>query len=137
MGVATRLPKLTTIGYAAFEFCTNLTKIELPHSLTTIEGYAFNKCNQLNTVIIDYNTISNKIVNTAFDWTKINKVIINCQNPTNIDTEYVNKLFTWNNGSGTIPKITYNNCKYPITTKALTTKAPTTPKPIDPCSVKM
>ena len=38
---------VTSIGYAAFENCTNITRVILPDSVTTVNGYAFKGCSNL------------------------------------------------------------------------------------------
>ena len=34
----------TIIGYSAFEYCTSLTSIALPNSITSIKDWAFHEC---------------------------------------------------------------------------------------------
>ena len=43
---------VTSIGYAAFYYCSSLTYIFLPDSLTTIDGSAFNMCSSLKAINI-------------------------------------------------------------------------------------
>ena len=51
-GVITFDGELTTIGYAAFEYCTSLTSVTIPDSVTTIGRYAFFSCHGLTSVTI-------------------------------------------------------------------------------------
>ena len=44
--------RLTRIGYKAFERCTNLTSIEIPNSVTSIETSAFSDCSNLKSITI-------------------------------------------------------------------------------------
>ena len=41
---------VTTIGHAAFYFCTGLTSVRIPDSVTTIGEWAFYWCTNLTTV---------------------------------------------------------------------------------------
>ena len=43
---------LTSIGYAAFQYCGKLSSVAFPQSLETIEDQAFNVCTSLTTVTI-------------------------------------------------------------------------------------
>ena len=43
---------VTTIGFAAFAFCTNLTSISIPSSVTSIGGSAFGDCTGLTSVTL-------------------------------------------------------------------------------------
>ena len=44
--------KLKSIGYEAFKGCCNLTKLELPSSVTFISDWAFQDCSALNTLVL-------------------------------------------------------------------------------------
>lgn len=41
---------VTSIGYAAFEYCTGLTSVDIPNSMTTIGNRAFHDCTGLTSV---------------------------------------------------------------------------------------
>lgn len=43
---------LKSIGYEAFKECCNLTKLELPSSVTFISDWAFQDCSALNTLVL-------------------------------------------------------------------------------------
>lgn len=49
---------LTSIGWHAFEYCTGLTSVTFPESLTTIGGYAFRGCTSLRNLEFHCNSIS-------------------------------------------------------------------------------
>lgn len=42
----------TEIGYAAFQRCSKLTSVEIPNSVTIIDGHAFQSCSSLTSVEI-------------------------------------------------------------------------------------
>ena len=46
---------VTTIGYSAFEDCSNLTSITIPNSVTTIGDSAFSGCSSLTSITIPDN----------------------------------------------------------------------------------
>lgn len=58
------LQGITSIGREAFDYCTELTSIELPDSITTIRDYAFSSCSSLKTITIPKNVVS--LGNDAF-----------------------------------------------------------------------
>lgn len=67
---------LSTIPQKAFESCTNLWKIKLPESITSIESDAFYKCSSLSNIKIPTNVIS--IGHGAFEQcNKLQKVTFN------------------------------------------------------------
>ena len=51
---------VTSIGSRAFADCTDFTSIEIPNSVTWIEGDAFNGCSNLTRVTLDSNAIVSK-----------------------------------------------------------------------------
>ena len=57
--------QLSLIGNSAFQGCTSLTKIELPMSLNSIGYGVFNNSTNLNTIIIDADSIPEYIGNDA------------------------------------------------------------------------
>lgn len=68
-----------TIGYAAFNACTNLTKITLPDTLETIKGYAFNSCHNITEITIpsSVTTLEKNIFNDCNKLIKITIPFIN------------------------------------------------------------
>ena len=62
-----------TIGFRAFQKCTNLTNVTIPDGVTTIGDYAFSACTNLTNVIIPNSVIT--IGSSVFDW---------CTNLTNV-----------------------------------------------------
>ncbi|MCQ2310826.1 MAG: leucine-rich repeat domain-containing protein [Paludibacteraceae bacterium] len=51
-GTITCSGEITTIGYEAFYYCTNLTSITIPNSVTTIGNEAFYRCYGLTSITI-------------------------------------------------------------------------------------
>ena len=56
----------TIIGYSAFEYCTSLTSIALPNSITSIKDWAFHECTSLTSVSIGNSVTS--IGGGVFAW---------------------------------------------------------------------
>src|SRR5262249_31995340 len=56
---------VNSIGYAAFSYCTGLTNVTIPNSVTGIEGLAFYYCTSLTSVAIGSSV--NSIGNFAFE----------------------------------------------------------------------
>ncbi len=56
---------VTSIGYGAFKYCTNLTSVVIPDSVTSIGDSAFSHCESLTSVIIPDSVTS--IGNSAFE----------------------------------------------------------------------
>jgi hypothetical protein len=52
---------VTSIGAAAFTYCTSLTSITIPNSVTSIEDYAFRGCSSLTSV-----TIGNSVTSIGY-----------------------------------------------------------------------
>ena len=92
---------VTTIGEAAFRYCSHLTSVNIPNSVTTIGGWAFSGCSSLTSVTIP-NSVTT-IGSEAFsDCTNLQKVNIgnsvktigeyafnNCTSVTQISSEAV------------------------------------------------
>lgn len=48
---STSIPNsVTSIGWSAFSFCSNITSITIPESVTNIESYAFDGCTELTSI---------------------------------------------------------------------------------------
>ena len=62
------------VGRKAFEKCTELESIEIPSSVQVIEEYAFDECENLNTII--FNEGLKEIGNAAFSDTAISSLIL-------------------------------------------------------------
>ena len=67
---------VTSIGEDAFRDCSNLTRIEIPSSVTSIEVYAFGNCSALETVTFGANSQLENIGSSAFS---------DCSNLTSIE----------------------------------------------------
>src|SRR5208282_2345888 len=65
---------VTSIGRAAFWFCTSLTDVTIPNSVTSIGDYAFYNCTSLASVIIGTNVTS--IGSYAFIYCNLASLII-------------------------------------------------------------
>ena len=71
---------VTSIGYAAFAYCSGLTSVEIPNSVTSIGGAAFYGCSGLTSVVIPNSVTS--IGNQAFTYCSSLKTVINLSNLT-------------------------------------------------------
>ena len=73
-GVITFDDSVTTIGYAAFEYCTSLTSVTIPDSVTTIGEWAFYNCSSLTSVNIpdSVTTIGNYAFFSCGSLTSVN-----------------------------------------------------------------
>ena len=49
---------ITTIQQKAFEYCHNLTTINIPNNITSIQAYAFSHCKNLTSIIIPSSVIT-------------------------------------------------------------------------------
>ena len=88
---------ITSIGYAAFYYCTSLTSITIPNSVKNIYAFSFSNCSSLknieipNSVMsISYNTFDscNSLINVVVGdnvWSIENEAFINCSNLKNIE----------------------------------------------------
>ena len=56
VNVAGKSLPVTSIGYAAFRYCSYLTSVSIPENVTSIDMYAFDGCNQLMEVISQIKT---------------------------------------------------------------------------------
>ena len=72
---------VTSVGYSAFSYCTNLNSITIPHSVTNISDYAFFYCNKLISI-----TIPNSVTNIG------DSAFYHCINLTSIIFEENNKM---------------------------------------------
>ena len=61
--------RVKSIGYGAFRYCSSLTSVTIPNSVTSIGDYAFHGCSSLTSVTIPNSVTS--IGNYAFDGTGI------------------------------------------------------------------
>ena len=57
---------LTELPYEAFNYCSNLTNITIPDSVTTIDSYAFQDCSSLTSVTIPDSVTT--IGDSTFSW---------------------------------------------------------------------
>ena len=64
----------TSIAYGAFQHCLNLTSMEIPNSVTSIDSYAFNICKSLTSINIPdgVTSISNSTFGNCQSLTSIN-----------------------------------------------------------------
>ena len=104
---------ITSIGYSAFDGCSNLTSITLPDNIKAIADYTFSGCVNLTSITIPNNVA--KIGNYAFagcsalttitipdSVTRINPgIFFNCINLTSVDIS---------NNIKSISKKTFENC---------------------------
>ena len=65
---------VTTINANAFTN-SGLTSIEIPATVTKIEGYAFSSCKNLETVIYPYGGVET-VANNIFSESKLTEIVI-------------------------------------------------------------
>ena len=70
---------VTTIGYGAFYYCSGLTSVTIPNSVTTIGEYAFSHCSGLTSVTIG-NSVK-KIGDNAFYNCSVRTITCYAVNP--------------------------------------------------------
>ena len=119
---------VTTIGYEAFNGCSNLTSIVIPDSVTSIGGSAFEDCTSLTSVaipdsvtLIEYRAFygCTGLISVTFgensELTKIgDRAFYSCGNLTTITipdsvTNIGDSAFS---GCGNMTYVTYDNAKY-------------------------
>ena len=67
--------RVTSIGNSAFNFCTDLTSVTIPNSVTKIDYYAFESCRSLTSIIIPSSVTS--ILERAFaDCSALTSIIV-------------------------------------------------------------
>jgi hypothetical protein len=71
---------VTSIGYAAFEYCPGLTSVVIPNSVTSIGNYTFGSCSSLTSITIPNSVTS--IGNNTFEYcTGLTSIIVDENNP--------------------------------------------------------
>lgn len=68
-----RTLKVTAIDGSAFSYCSELQEVDLPSSLTIIEGYTFYKCKKLRRCDLRY---VEHIGKSAFEETRLEKIYL-------------------------------------------------------------
>ena len=82
------------ISSSAFQYCTKLTKINIPNSVTTIQQYAFAQCYALTTIIIP-NSVTNLGTSVFYYCNNLKSVTIGSGiTDTNIGFPYCKSLRT-------------------------------------------
>jgi hypothetical protein len=68
---------VTSIGYFAFQDCTNLTSVTIPNSVTSIENWAFSSCTGLTAITVDaLNSVYSSVDGVLFN--KSQTTLIRC-----------------------------------------------------------
>ena len=67
------LPYATTVGYAAFDFCTLLNQVNLP-MCSSIDAYAFYSCSSLNSIYVPSSLVN--AYKSAPYWSDYSNIII-------------------------------------------------------------
>ena len=68
----------TKIGYIVFRECKNLTRVEIPKGITSIEGNAFMSCSKLAEVIFEEGSTLASIASQAFSGAQMTSLILPC-----------------------------------------------------------
>ena len=77
---------VTSIGYAAFSFCTGLTSVTIPNSVTSIGNWAFENCSGLTSVTIGNSVTS--IGDLAFFYCSgLTSVTIEAETPPTLESD--------------------------------------------------
>ena len=71
----------TSIGWAAFAYCSGLTSVTIPNSVTSIGGWTFSNCSDLTSIVVESGNTTydsrngcNAIIETA-----TNTLVVGCQ----------------------------------------------------------
>ena len=88
---------VTVINDYSFQNCTSLASIELPQNLESIGRYAFDYCNSL-AVVLNYSGLEITKGSSAYGYVAYYaKVVIKCDENTDITVEKINGVIYINN----------------------------------------